>query len=544
MINEGSASASEIVTAALKNNDRAIVLRQVYSKVEKDYKPSSDRDITDVEYVAINGMLKKLDPHSYIFTPKEFDDFTSGTHGNFGGLGIVISTNDDGEIIVVSPMDGTPAEKEGIEAGDVIVQINDESAINLPISKAVEKMRGKPGTAIDIYVRREGVPTILKFKIIRAIIKVKSVISAMPAKGIGYVKLTGFQENTYTQFVAALADLKKKGMKALILDMRNNPGGLLTQAIKISDKFLDKGVVVSTVNGLGLQRKDVSYADKEDGDVLDIPIAVMINEGSASASEIVTAALKNNDRAIVVGRKSFGKGSVQNLFRSPYGGGLKLTIAQYLTPGNVSIQSVGIAPDVEYMPSYVDEKRVSIFKSRSNIMKEKDLEEHIESEYAPKVIDKPSYTIRYFKEYKDPEILLKERRKEKVGVFKSDEEVELTIKLLNKKFETGRKMIDLAAEVKSEEWSNIVTKLKKIGVDWKQMTSMKDIDPDKLKVQIVSESKLSGGKVNILKFKASYPGKVENLVGLINTNIPYLQNAEIIFGSFKGSIETDLSKTS
>lgn len=514
--------------------DIAIVLRQVYNYIEQEYKPEGDRDITDVEYVAINGILKKLDPHSYIFTPKEFEEFTSSTEGNFGGLGIVISTNEDGEIVVVSPMDGTPAEKAGVEAGDTIVQINDDSAINMNLQKAVEKMRGEPGTDITIYVKRKDVASLLKFTLTRAIIKIQSVISYMPAKGIGYVKLTGFMENSFPQLKAALDDLKKKGMKALVLDMRNNAGGLLAQAIKISDLFLEKGVIVSTVGG---DEKEVSEAEKDSDDILDIPIAVIINEGSASATEIVTAALKKNNRATIVGRKTFGKGSVQNLFRIPGGGGLKLTIAQYLTPGDISIQSIGVVPDIEYVPSFVDKEKVSIFKNKTNMFLEKDLKEHIVSKYIPAKLDEPKLTINYFKPYKDPEKLYKESRKEKVGIFKNDEEIQITVDMLTSKLSKKDDMTAIASKIKEEQWYNIVEKLDKIGIKWKKAVSAKKLDPSNLKITLVSDPKLKAGQVNSLTFRATYPGEVENLESSLNTKIPYLSDLEIPFGSFTDSIE-------
>ncbi|HSA33578.1 MAG TPA: S41 family peptidase, partial [bacterium] len=256
--------------------DIAVVLRQAYSHFEKEYKPEGDREIGDIEYVAVNGILKKLDPHSYIFTPKEFEEFTSSTEGNFGGLGIVIQANEDGEIFVVSPIDGTPAERAGIVSGDVIVQINDESAINMSLNKAVERMRGQPGTPVSLYVRRKGAPSVIRFDLERAVIKIQSVVSSMPQKGIGYIKLSGFMENSYDQFVSALSDLRKKGMRALVLDMRGNSGGLLNQAIKISDLFLDRGVIVSTV---GDDERDVSEASRQSSDILDVPVVVMVNEG-------------------------------------------------------------------------------------------------------------------------------------------------------------------------------------------------------------------------------------------------------------------------
>ncbi|HOW51264.1 MAG TPA: S41 family peptidase [bacterium] len=519
--------------------DIAIVLRQVYNYLEKDYKPEGDREMSDIEYVAINGILKKLDPHSYIFTPKEFEEFTSSTEGNFGGLGIVIQTNEDGEITVVSPMDGTPAARAGILSGDVIVQINDESAINMALNKAVERMRGEPGTKVTLYVKRKGVPSVIRFELERAIIKIQSVIPAMPEKGVGYIKLTGFMENTYTQFADTLVDLKKKGMRSLILDMRNNSGGLLTQAIKISDLFLDKGVIVSTV---GDDEKEVSEAEKEASDILDIPIVVMVNEGSASATEIVAAALKKNGRATVVGRRTFGKGSVQNLFRIPRGGGLKLTIAQYLTPGDISIQTIGVEPDIEYQPSYIDARKLSLFKTRSDMLGEKDLKEHIVSAYMPKELDKPQLTIYYAKPYRTPEEIQKESRREKVGVFKNDEEIQLTIDFLKMRLTRQEPILTSAERLRDDQMSQIVGKLEKLGIPWKK-TAATSIKASDLKISLVSDPSVRAGADNKLTFRAVYPGAVDNLDAAFDTDIPFLRNLEIPFGSFSGSVERTVSLT-
>jgi len=496
--------------------------------------------MSDVEYVAINGILRKLDPHSYMFTPKEFEEFSQNTEGNFGGLGIVISMNESGEIGVVSVMEGTPAEKAGVFAADTIVQINDDSAINMPLSKAVEKMRGEPGTDVDVYIKREGVGQVMKFKITRAVIKVKSVIYAMPEKGVGYIKFTAFQENSYMQMREALDALKKQGMKALVLDMRGNPGGLLNQAIKISDIFLSEGTIVSTVTED--DEKETSLAEAEKDDITDIPLAVLINEGSASAAEIVGAALKKNKRAIVLGRSTFGKGSVQNLFPIPGGrGGLKLTIAQYLTPGDISIQSVGVVPDIELKPSFIDNEKISIFRSGESSFKEANFKEHIVSKYTPKEKDKPFLKITYFKPYLDPEKALKERRKEKVGVFKNDEEITLAAELMKMKIKAPKSdIVNLSKDLKEKEWGNITTKLNSVKVNWKKMSSLKPIDPEKLKIELISDPKLFPGMLNKLKFRATYPGEVENLAAYMDTDIPVLKNTEIIFGSFKNSVEREV----
>jgi len=514
--------------------DVAYALRAVYLELDKEYVPEPPLTKDDIEYIAINGILKKLDPHSYIFTPKDFEDFEKSTGGNFGGLGIVVGMNDNGEITVISPMKGTPATKAGIEANDVIVQIDDTSAVNLTLDKAVSKMRGEPGTPITLMIRREGVPELLKFEIVRAVIKITSVLAAMPQPGIGYINLSGFMENTYSTLVEELDGLKKKGMKALVLDMRNNSGGLLSQAIAISDIFLDKGVIVSTVEDD--EEIESNYAKKKHSDILDIPIIVMINEGSASATEIVTAALKKNGRATVLGRKSFGKGSVQTIIGTPGGGGMKLTIAEYLTPGNISIQSVGITPDIETRAVFIHPDKISVFDSGENILKEGDLEEHIVSKYAPKTIEKPLTTIRYFKEYKDVKTIIKERREQKDDEFRSDEEIEIAVKIAQQMTQ-NKKAYESSQLIKDEEWKKILTKLHDNGINWKEKTSLAKPKTDTLKVTMLSDGRFKGGETAKFTFKAEIEGEIENLLGVFESPIKNLRRIEIPFGTFSGSVE-------
>ena len=514
--------------------DVAYALRSVYIHLDKEYVPEPPLTKDDIEYIAINGILKKLDPHSYLFTPKDFDDFEQSTGGNFGGLGIVVGMNDNGEITVISPMKGTPATKAGIEANDVIVQIDDTSAVNLTLDKAVSKMRGEPGTQITLMIRREGVPELLKFEITRAIIKITSVLAAMPQPGIGYINLSGFMENTFSTLIEELDGLKKKGMKALVLDMRNNSGGLLSQAISISDLFLEKGVIVSTVEDD--DEIEVNYAKKKRGDILDIPIVVMINEGSASATEIVTAALKKNGRATVLGRKSFGKGSVQTIIGTPGGGGMKLTIAEYLTPGNISIQSVGITPDIETRAVFIHPDKISVFDSGENILKEGDLEEHIVSQYAPKTVEKPLTTIRYFKEYKDVKTIIKERREQKDDEFRSDEEIEIAVKIAQQ-MTKNRKAYESSQVIKDEEWKKILSKLHENGINWKEKVSLAQPKTDTLKVTMLSDPQFKGGETAKFTFKAEIDGEIENLLGVFESPIKNLRRIEIPFGTFSGSVE-------
>ena len=518
--------------------DIAYALRAVYIQLDKDYVPEPPLTKDDIEYIAINGILKKLDPHSYIFTPKDFDDFEQSTGGNFGGLGLVVGMNDNGEIAVISPMKGTPATKAGIEAHDVIVQIDDISAVNMTLDKAVSKMRGEPGTNVTLTIRREGVPELLKFEITRAVIKITSVLAAMPKPGIGYINLSGFMENTYSTLIEELDGLKKKGMKALVLDMRNNSGGLLSQAIAISDIFLDKGVIVSTVEDG--EEIETNSAKRNRNDILDIPLIVMINEGSASATEIVTAALKKNGRATVLGRKSFGKGSVQTIIGTPGGGGMKLTIAQYLTPGNISIQSVGITPHIETRPVFIHPDKISVFDSGENILKEGDLEEHIVSQYAPKTVEKPLTTIRYFKEYKDVKTIIKERREQKDDEFRSDEEIEIAVKIAEQMVKKT-KAYESSQIIKDEEWKKILAKLHENGINWKEKTSLIRPKTDTLKVSMVSSPQLKGGETAKFTFKAEIEGGIENLLGVLETPIASLRRIEVPFGTFSGSVERTVS---
>ncbi|MBO4441455.1 PDZ domain-containing protein [bacterium] len=514
------------------------VLRQVYALFEKNYIPEPPLEINELEYIAVNGILKKLDPHSYAFTPRDFEEFNNSTEGSFGGLGIVIGKNDDNELTIISPIQGTPATRAGLEANDVIVQINDESTINMPLDKAVERMRGEPGTDVTIRIRRAGIPDLLTFTLTREIIKIESVLPAMPKPGIGYINLSGFMGNTYATLVDEIGKLKKDGMKALVLDMRNNSGGLLSQAIKISDLFLAKGEIVSTVSD---DEDETNEARPQKSDILDIPIIVMINEGSASATEIVAAALKKNNRATVIGRKSFGKGSVQNLTPLPHGGGLKFTIAQYLTPGKVSIQSVGITPDIELRPSFVHSDKLSLFNSGDLALKESDLEEHIISQYAPKKPEFPRVRIRYFKEYKDIKTLREERRREKHGEFRSDDEIDIAVEIASEMLSSNISAFQAAENIKDSRWNAVLGKLREFGIDWKPATSLRTPDKNSIKVTMLSDKLLDGGRTHTLTFKAEAEGEVENLVGILESSIPYLRNVEIPFGTFTGSVERSVN---
>ena len=317
----------------------------VFERVRAQYVDEvSDEKL--MEY-AINGMLSSLDPHSAYLNAKDFDDMRVQTKGEFGGLGIEV-TMEEGLVKVVSPIDDTPAAKAGLKTGDFIVQLDDKPIVGLALSEAVEKMRGKVGTSIKLTVRREGVNEPIDFNIKRDIIKIQSVRSRVETGNVGYIRVTTFNQNTDQGVIASVEKIKKEAGDKLIgyvLDLRNNPGGLLDQAISVSDAFLDKGEIVST---RGRDPKDIKRDNATKGDVTEgKPIVVIINGGSASAAEIVAGALQDQRRAIVIGTKSFGKGSVQTVVPLPGSGAMRLTTARYYTPSGRSIQATGIEPDIE-----------------------------------------------------------------------------------------------------------------------------------------------------------------------------------------------------
>ncbi|MEE8410549.1 MAG: MXAN_5808 family serine peptidase, partial [Myxococcota bacterium] len=353
-----------------------LALRDIFRFIQSHIQDPERR--RDIEYAAINGMLSSLDPHSILLKPESFDEVKLSTKGEFGGLGIVISIR-DGALTIISPIGGTPASRAGLKARDKIVKIGEESTVNMGLEEAVSRLRGKAGTKVNIWVLRKAWTEARRFSLTRAIIKIESVTSEMLDNDIGYLKIKSFQANTFDDLHSHLERLRRRtrnGLNGLILDLRNNPGGLLDQAILVSDRFVERGPLVITV-GEGNRKRDVKSAHVS-GTETDYPIAVLVNGGSASASEIVSGALKNHDRAIVIGQRTFGKGSVQVLYDFKDRSALKLTIAQYLTPGDVSIQSVGIVPDVEIIPATIAKEGIHLFVNDDS-PREKDLDHHLET---------------------------------------------------------------------------------------------------------------------------------------------------------------------
>ena len=335
---------------ALKSNSSTLPLAQlkkfseVYARIKNDYVETVDdkKLMTD----AISGMLKGLDPHSDYLDEESFKELREGTSGEFGGLGIEVG-EENGFIKVIAPIDDTPAKKAGIKSGDLIIRLDDKSVKGMSLGDAVKLMRGKPGEAIDLVITREGSSAPLKIKIIRAIIKIKSVKQRLLEKDYAYLRISNFQTKTTNNTRKAIETLKKENkgnLKGLVLDLRDNPGGVLTGAVGVSDVFLSSGNIVYTE---GRVEDAVMSYDATPDDLLDgAPLVVLVNQGSASASEIVAGALQDHKRALILGTKSFGKGSVQTVLPLDEKTGLKLTTARYFTPAGRSIQAKGIEPDI------------------------------------------------------------------------------------------------------------------------------------------------------------------------------------------------------
>ncbi len=374
-------------------------LKRIFRFIETNM--NAGTDLAKVEYAAVNGMLSTLDPHSILMDPEAARDMDMSTSGKFGGLGIIIRMVER-KLTVVKPMKDTPAWAKGIKPGDHIVKIGNELTENLTSNEAVDRMRGKPNTPVTLWVERKGTTGLMRFDLTRDIIRVSAVEHKLLDKGVGYIKIKQFSKGIASDVADAMKEMSGKGATSWILDLRYNPGGLLDESVQLSDLFVDSGTVVTTVSG---RDREARRAERGFGDTTS-PLVVLVNGGSASASEIVAGALKNLDRAVIIGTRTFGKGTVQELYDNEDRSKLKLTIAQYLTPGDRSIQNLGIVPDIQLQRMYIPDKNDSPtdfvrLLSPTHTYGEKDLDAHIVSTYA-KEGDKPAYEVPFIVERKKP----------------------------------------------------------------------------------------------------------------------------------------------
>ena len=520
------------------------VIKRVLRFIQPHLHPSTE--IRDVEYAAVNGMLQTLDPHSILLSPDIYNEMKLSTQGHFGGLGIVIAMV-NGVLTVMNPIKGTPADQAGVKACDKILKIGEESTVNMTLGQAVKRLRGVPGSKVVVTIARAGWPQPGRKTLTRAIIKVESVESRLLSKKIGYIRLKSFQGNSHADLQQHLAKLRASGMRGLVLDLRGNPGGLLDQAIRISDLFVDAGTLLTTVSHAG-KRREEKRAHRE-GTEDRYPIAVLVNSGSASASEIVAGALKNLDRGVIIGTKTFGKGTVQVLYDNADGSALKLTIAQYLTPGDISIQTVGITPDVETDGVAVTPRYV-VLKERHGAPREKDLRQHLTHANAAANV-KPLRTLRYIAREAPPTSEQKKAetsknlcrypdrscKPPKEDKFVEDFQIRLGRDLLAQAKGWRRSQILANAEpffkkVEQAQEQEVVASLRKVGVDWSAGET-----GGKPKLAVVISTDPPGGKAAAcrrfkLKVRVTNEGKapVFRLRGVTESTNRLLSKRELVFG--------------
>ncbi|AUX46187.1 peptidase S41 [Sorangium cellulosum] len=515
-------------------------LREIFGFLQKNLR-GTEVDLRDVEYAACNGMLHTLDPHSAFLSPEAYKEMNLSTSGAFGGIGIVISIRDELHTIL-SSMPDTPAGRAGLKRLDRIVKINNESTLNMPLDDAVRRLRGDPGTTVTVWVTREGEggwqgPK--AFELTREVIKVRSVESRALEGGVGYVRLKTFQATSAAELDAALDGLRAKGpLKGLVLDLRGNPGGLLEQAARITDKFLADGVIVSTVGASdGREEKRA----KGPGTEPLYPMVVLVSGNSASASEIVAGALKNNDRAVIIGSQTFGKGSVQLVFPDVTAekAALKLTIAQYLTPGDISIQGVGVTPDIELDPMTVDELEMDLTVQKDGL-RERDLSAHL-SNARVAAAGKPSEVVRYQLTSAD-----REEMRDRGGDIDDDFALDFPIRFARDlaarmppntpRLQQLRAVHEHIEQVGKEELAKVGAELARLGVDWSDAPEGATPGPkSELDVKVETDrpnAEVVAGQPMELRVTVKNNGKqpVYRLRGTTESDNLYFDSKELIFG--------------
>jgi carboxyl-terminal processing protease len=550
-------------------------IKEIFSFIEPRLRPVPAKDrarhLVDIEMTATNGMLYTLDPHSVLLDVDSFKDMRTTTQGKFGGLGIVIEMDRKGRITVKKPMPDTPAIRIGIKAKDHIVRINNEATMNMTLQEAVDRLRGEVGSSVDVYVDRTGVQTPKKFTIVRDYIRPPAIdppprIFNVPASGkepaakVGYFRITSFSANTEADLTKALAYFEREKVKGLVMDLRGNPGGLYDQAQKVADAFIESGVLVSMVGPGGAQRKD-EHATRN-GDTK-VPLAVLVSQTSASASEIVAGALKNLDRGVIIGESTFGKGSVQMLFDIPspvsFGKnsdddklGLKLTTAQYLTPGDVSIQGVGVTPDIELIRMRVEKKSDEAWISlqpSTRRRQESDYEWHLENPNAQKG-NRPFDTLSYLfvpppgkdrhhvDDDDDPDTTAdEEEADEPAEEMRVDYPIELARDLVAQAKSARRQdLVTLSKQfldkARADQDKKLSLALEKLGVDWSQGSATSEGDIQATLALVGGDVKIGAGQSIKIRGSVKNTGSttVNRVRAVLRSDNLLFDENEMVFG--------------
>ncbi len=518
-----------------------IKLKKVFRFIETNM--NAGGDLAKVEYAAVNGMLSTLDPHSILMDPEQARDMDVSTSGKFGGLGIVIRMIER-KLTVVKPMKDTPAWKKGIKAGDHIVRINSEPTENLTSNEAVDRMRGDPKTGVTLWVERKGEAALLRFDLIRDVIRVSQVEHKLLDKGVGYLKVKQFSKGIANDVAEAMKEMSAKGATSWILDLRYNPGGLLEEAVQLSDLFVDSGTIVSTVSG---RDREARRAERGFGDTTS-SLVVLVNGGSASASEIVAGALKNLDRAAIIGTRTFGKGSVQELYDNEDKSKLKLTIAQYLTPGDRSIQNLGIVPDIQLQRMYIPEKNDAPsdfvrMLAPTRTYGEKDLDAHLVSTYA-KDTDKPAYEVPFLVEKKKPaagDPAATAPPDDEDGPdddeIVEDFEMKFAKDLVSSVQSASRPKLVLGAnklvlKVRGDEEKKLVTALGTIGIDWSAPSATAETPNLEVQLTTVPAANVKAGDVVSVTatIKNTGTGAAYRVLSRIQGDDPVFEDSELPIG--------------
>jgi carboxyl-terminal processing protease len=491
-----------------------------------------DKPLNELEYLLINGMLSTLDPHSVLLTPKMYEDMRT-SHGGFGGIGIVIGIRNEA-LTIISPIEGTPAWEAGLKASDQIVRIGEESTINMPLQEAVDRLRGEVGTTVNIDVTRKGWTEPRPFTIERRMIAIRSLVShPLEEDKLAYIKIKSFEKNTGTDVLARLEEMKESmgRIDGLILDLRYNAGGLLNQAVEVADAFLEAGLPIVISEGINGSNREEEKARLKD-ELATYPIVVLINAGSASASEIVAGALRNHGRAVLLGERTFGKGSVQILRDNDDGSALKMTIAQYLTPGDISIQGVGIPPDIRVVPVFIGKDEEIDLMESDNVRREGTLELTLSSDKT-RAPEEPRYSIKYLA----PE----DQDRAEGEQYYEDFEIRLARTLLLKtKSATRSGMLDESSSVLpkviEEEDKKLATALSARGLDWRSLAQVQP-QPFSFEASFVGPEgepveSLVPGTEAILRARVTNNGSeaIAQLYAVIHANTPLFDDRELLFG--------------
>jgi carboxyl-terminal processing protease len=500
---------------------------------------SADVDRPMVEYAFVNGALSTLDPHSMLLPPVSAKEMDVDNQGEFGGLGIEITVR-EGRLTVKAPLEGTPASRAGLKAGDHIIRIEDESTINMDLSDAVSRLRGKVGSPVRIKVKRKTAPTPLPFTIVRDVIRINPVEGQLLEGNVGYVRVKSFHGRTSADLEVLLTRFRREAggaMQGLILDLRSNPGGYLHQAVEVSDRFLQDGVIVATIEGAE-QRREEERASRA-GTEPDYPIAVLVNGSSASASEIVAGALRNQNRAVIIGERTFGKGSIQHLYNNRDESKLKLTVGKYLTPGDHSIQSVGISPDILVQPSVLraaeteGDPPVASLYYREWLEREEDLDKNLGSNkesFGAEAAGDPALSVRYLRPELDDDAEWDPRQDWEVGFAR---EVLLAADG-HRRAEVLLSAQDVVVRRGAQEEASIVEAFAGLGIDWR--AGQAPLAPTEVQLDVRLElsngERLIPGEDGEVRLFVTNTGSapVEQLSALTISENAWLDHREFYFG--------------